>query len=103
MKRGNGEMAYPCLRHFVFSLFCLPHSSATVERTFSAVNLNKTKIRNRLSTSTLEALLRSKEYLKSKKCSCHDIKITPELRNRYFSNKYQNTEETNVPQDLQLV
>ena len=39
------------------SLLALPHSNADVERVFSQVFLIKTKHRNRLKTSTLDALL----------------------------------------------
>uniref|UniRef100_H3AIF5 HAT C-terminal dimerisation domain-containing protein n=1 Tax=Latimeria chalumnae TaxID=7897 RepID=H3AIF5_LATCH len=39
------------------TLLALPHSTAEVERLFSAVNLTKTDLRNKLSTSMLECLL----------------------------------------------
>lgn len=50
--------------HFVaLKLFSLPHSSATVERVFSQMNLNKTKVRNALREKTLNGILHSKEVL----------------------------------------
>ena len=51
MKSGDGNSMFPNLSSVMLNLLCLPHSSATVERVFSAVNRMKTKIRNRLSTS----------------------------------------------------
>ena len=51
------------LSHLVSGLLCRPHSSATAERIFSAVNNLKTKQQNRLSTKTLVGFLHSKQYL----------------------------------------
>jgi len=50
----------------------LPHSSAAVERLFSFVNLNKTNIRNRLSTDLLIAIHTSRLFRFS---SCFDFQI----------------------------
>jgi hypothetical protein len=50
MKLGNNEMAFPVLSRFVQNILCLPHSSANVERQFSAINLMKTKVRSKLET-----------------------------------------------------
>ncbi|CAH1383553.1 unnamed protein product, partial [Tenebrio molitor] len=63
MKLGNNEMAFPLLSRFVQNILCLPHSSANVERQFSAINLMKTKVRNKLETDTIHGLLHSKQYI----------------------------------------
>lgn len=55
---------FPLLTQFVQNLLILPHSSANVERLFSAINLMKTNIRNRLQTDTLTGLLYTKSGLK---------------------------------------
>lgn len=55
---------FPLLAQFAQNLLTLPHSSANVERLFSAINLMKTKIRNRLHTDTLTGLLYTKSGLK---------------------------------------
>lgn len=51
------EIKFPTVNLFVKSLLALPHSNADIERVFSKVALIKTKHRNRLKTSTLDALL----------------------------------------------
>ena len=51
------EIKFPTVSLFVKSLLALPHSNADVERVFSEVALIKTKHKNRLKTSTLDALL----------------------------------------------
>ena len=44
-------------------MLILPHSSACAGRTFSAVNLNKTKLRRKLGFNTLNALLCAKKVV----------------------------------------
>jgi hypothetical protein len=46
------------LASFVLGRLTIAHSTAAVERTFSIVSCVKTGLRNRLNTSTLEAILR---------------------------------------------
>ena len=45
------------------SLLSLPHSNAEVERLFSRVSLIKTKHRNKLKTSTVDAILMAQDSL----------------------------------------
>ncbi|VEN44313.1 unnamed protein product [Callosobruchus maculatus] len=45
------------LAEFTLSILSLPHSNAEVERLFSMMNIVKTKLRNRLSLQTLNAIL----------------------------------------------
>jgi hypothetical protein len=47
IKKGDGTPIISQLSQFVSILLTLPHSSACVERIFSVINLNKTKLRNR--------------------------------------------------------
>ncbi|CAH1111420.1 unnamed protein product [Psylliodes chrysocephalus] len=68
MKCGDESFMFPTLCEFIFNIMCLPHSSATVERTFSTINLNKTKIRNKLSTETLSGILHTKTLMKNENC-----------------------------------
>lgn len=53
MKHGDCSVAFPHLSKFIFSLLCLPHWRAAVERIFSSISALKTKQRNKLSASTL--------------------------------------------------
>ena len=52
---------YRSLARFVLEISSFPQSTAAVERTFSKLTLNKTKIRNRLSVNTLEAIIKVTE------------------------------------------
>lgn len=62
MKKGDDTVMFPTLSMFVQKLMCLPHSSATVERVFSAINLIKRKERNKLKSETLEVYFTQKEH-----------------------------------------
>ncbi|KYQ47881.1 hypothetical protein ALC60_13090 [Trachymyrmex zeteki] len=77
IKMGNNEMKFPKLSTFFITLHSLSHSSATVERIFSQINLCKTKIRNKLSTEILTGIMHSKNLLKP--ASCYDFEIEPNL------------------------
>ena len=58
---GTGTLQFGVLCTFMQSLLYLPHANVDVERVFSAVNLIKTKGRNRLHTRTVSALLKVKQ------------------------------------------
>ncbi|XP_063625602.1 E3 SUMO-protein ligase KIAA1586-like [Cydia splendana] len=67
------EEAFPTLSKFMNCLMVLPHSSAAVERVFSAINLNKTKQRNCLNTKTLCGIMHSKRLYNKSSCFAHNI------------------------------
>lgn len=73
LKHESGQSAFPMLRKFMDIIFCLPHSSAAAERGFSAINLNKTKIRNKLENETLCGILHTKALLKNTNCYNFDV------------------------------
>ena len=60
ISNGEGTLQFYTLSSFMGSLLCLPHANVDVERVFSSVNLVKTKMRNRLHTKTVGALLKVK-------------------------------------------
>lgn len=86
-KSGNGDPMFPNLSRLMLNLLCLPHSSATVERVFSAVNRLKTKLRNRLSTKTLSGILHTKRLLQDN--SCYDFAVSTEMVNMMDSKMYE--------------
>lgn len=62
-QRGDGNAMYPHKASFMLTLFCLPHSRATVKRAFSAINPMKATLRNRFSIKTLTGLLHTKRLV----------------------------------------
>lgn len=57
-KDSAGNNTFEELADFALEVLSLPWSNADVERVFSQLNLVKTKLRNRLITSTVNAVLR---------------------------------------------
>ncbi|CAF4809372.1 unnamed protein product [Pieris macdunnoughi] len=74
MHLGDGRKIFPNLTLTVLSFMCLPHSSASVERLFSQINLTKTKLRNQLSTPVISGGLHTKNILKNSNCFNFEIK-----------------------------
>ena len=60
LKKGDGTPLFPLVGNFMTKLLCLPHSSASVERVFSQINLLKTKTRNSLNTDSLIGMIHAK-------------------------------------------
>ncbi|XP_043271187.1 uncharacterized protein [Venturia canescens] len=62
----NDQIGYSFknLAKFVLNVISLPHSNAECERTFSAVNLIKTKTRNKLVTPTVNGVLLASQRVK---------------------------------------
>ena len=65
------QKRFPTISKLTTTLLSLPHSNADVERVFSHVTNIKTKMRNSMKTTTLEALIVTKLALPS---SCVDFK-----------------------------
>ena len=61
---GTEEAQFTTLCKFMKCLLVLPHSNADTVRVFSQVNLIKTKLRNRMKTKTVSALLSAKGGIK---------------------------------------
>lgn len=77
IQSGDGTQMFNILSDFVFTILCLPHSSANVERIFSDYNLTKTKLRANLNTDTTSGLLHTRQYLQGK--NCYEFTIQKEL------------------------
>ena len=74
LKKGDDSPLFPLVGNFMKKLLCLPHSSASVERVFSQVNLMKTKVRNSLSTDSLNGMLHAKKKIEN--ASADNFKVT---------------------------
>ncbi|CAG5019967.1 unnamed protein product [Parnassius apollo] len=72
LRNGDESQTFPTLCELVNKLLCLPHSSAAVERLFSAINIMKTKLRNRISTTTIKGVL----HTKSEITDCYSFEAT---------------------------
>lgn len=89
LKKGDGTLAFPELIKVVSMFLSLPHSSACVERVFSTINLNKTKLRNRLGANTLSGLLHTKRCIKKDGKECYNFEIPPQMISKHNNDMYK--------------
>ncbi|KAK4299842.1 hypothetical protein Pmani_027914 [Petrolisthes manimaculis] len=84
-KNACAENCYRELATIALNSYCIPLSTAFVERVFSHVTNVKTKARNRLSTSSLEAILRIRSHMFVHDICCQKFKVTDKMI-RLFTN-----------------
>jgi hypothetical protein len=90
IKKGDGTLAYENIIRLVKYILVIPHSSATVERIFSAINLNKTKTRGRLENETLSALRHGKSILKRMSQTCYNFQPPKSMFSLFSTGEYKN-------------
>ena len=74
------------IAYFMLQVTALPQSTAEVERTFSKVNANKTKLRSRLAVQTMEAMLKcSKAFPSAFEVNRRMINLHGEARRNYMA------------------
>lgn len=86
-KDAAGNNPFAELAAFATKLLSLPHSNADIERVFSQVNLVKTKLRNSLSTSTLNAILYVRFGLKRVNKCCHTYDVPDVILRKIGTNE----------------
>lgn len=71
------------ISRFALDCLVLPHANADCERVFSKVNLTKTRIRNKLATQSIDALLLTCDAVKeSKSKNCTDFAPSDDMLRR---------------------
>ena len=92
---------------FVLEVLCSSTSNAVAERVFSIMNATKTKIRNRMQLKLLNAILRIKITLYSKKKCCKDFQATDSMVQDFNSKiMYQSKEAeeaVNREEELEVI
>ncbi|XP_062550541.1 uncharacterized protein LOC134215347 [Armigeres subalbatus] len=101
IQTNDGKIKFPLMAKLMKAILSLPHSSAAAERIFSAQNLNKTKLRNKLRNKSMVGILRTKDWLKVHG-SPESVEIPPDMREKYNSKMYD-TEECEAEEDFRDV
>jgi Domain of unknown function (DUF4371)/hAT family C-terminal dimerisation region len=97
---ASGEHDFHDLGNFALSLLALPFSNASVERTFSQMNLIKSKLRNKMQQSLLENLLHIRAYMARNNICCNNFQPTTSMMSRFTSDMYENNATENFPENL---
>ena len=92
-----GEKCYQELATIALNSYCIPLSTAFVERVFSHVTNIKTKARNKLCTSSLDSILRIRTHLHNKDICCRNFKVTEKMLALFTSQMYRGTADMNIP------
>ncbi|XP_067295921.1 protein FAM200A-like [Pseudorasbora parva] len=88
-----GDQDFYELGSFALSLLALPFSNAAVERTFSEMNLIKTKLRSRMKDTLLENILRIRAFMQRHGICCHQFEPTKEMLALFNTNMYDKEQE----------
>ncbi|KAH9374497.1 hypothetical protein HPB48_011727 [Haemaphysalis longicornis] len=75
-KDACGENPFAELAAFAMSMLVLPYSNAEVEKTFSQLNIVKSKLRNKLKPETTNAILVVRAGLKRHQKRCFDYELS---------------------------
>jgi hypothetical protein len=76
-KNAGDSPAFQNIAQFALIILSFPNSNAVVERVFSIMNTVKTKVRNKMKTEMLTAILRIKTHLYSRNLCCRGFSVTP--------------------------
>lgn len=79
---AGGYKKFGHISKLVLALMSLPFSNASVERTFSVVNIIKDKLRNRMSVETADTILRIRNNLPN---GCLTFEPTKDMLNKFNS------------------
>ena len=82
LENSCGEKRFGNISKLVLSLLSIPFSNATVERSFSILNIVKDKLRNRMSIKTANAILRVRYSLKN---GCPNFQPSEAMLRRFKS------------------
>jgi hypothetical protein len=94
-KNAGDSPAFQNIAQFALIILSFPNSNAVVERVFSIMNTVKTKVRNKMKTEMLTAILRIKTHLYSRNLCCRGFSVTPLMLQKFTTSVMYNnkTEE----------
>ena len=101
-KDSAGQSRFMNVSELALSLYSLPYSNAEVERIFSKMNYFKSKVRNRMSSPTIDALIRVEGGLRWRKEECHNFTVTKEMKLKFNNTIYQIHKDDDFLPDIDL-
>ena len=82
-KDSTGQSRFENISQLALSLYSLPYSNADVERIFSKMNYLMSKVRNRMGSPTIDALIRVESAPRWRKDECHDFTVSREMKSKF--------------------
>ncbi|CAI6356269.1 unnamed protein product [Macrosiphum euphorbiae] len=105
-KGADNNNPFNELANLALTIWCIPWSNAACERIFSQMNKVKTKLRNRMKTPLLIALLDIRSGLKRNKKCCHNFSLPDAVLKNIGTNEVYINDETDelaVDEDIALL
>jgi 3'-phosphoadenosine 5'-phosphosulfate sulfotransferase len=78
---------------FAFKMLSVPSSNAVVERSFSVMNIIKSKLRNKMLLELLNAIMTIKFHFYVNNICCKDFQPTQDMISRFTSKKYESEQD----------
>ena len=97
-KDAADEPVFRELAMFALSMLSLPLSNAAVERTFSQMNIIKSKTRNKMKQPMLEAILHVRGYMARNKRCCNEFQPSQSMFGRFNAAIYDNMDRNELPE-----
>ena len=98
---ASGSKRFGHISSLALALYSLPYSNAEVERIFSKLNYFKSKLRNKLKSATVSALIHIDCGLTMRKEHCYNFTVTDLMKRKFnASTIYQVSAEDNILGDL---
>ncbi len=77
----------------VLGILSMVHSTASVERVFSYVNIIHDKVRNSMKLESLQAVLRVRLFLKNRGKCCNDLIVSEKMLSKFNVSMYSTKED----------
>ena len=98
---ASGAKRYGNISSLALALYSLPYSNAENERIFSTLNYFKSKLRNKMKSAKVAALIYTDCDLTSRQEKCYNFTVTDSMKKKFNANTtYQISNEDDILQDL---
>ena len=82
-KDAAGEPRFANLAQLALALYSLPYSNAEVERIFSKMNHYKSKVRNKMGSPSIDAVIRVDCGLRWRNETCYQFRVSNEMKQKF--------------------
>lgn len=89
LKNASGDLLFKNISLYAFTLLSLPSSNASVERSFSIMNIVKSKLRNQMMLKLLNSIMLIKSYFHVHSLCCKTFEPTTDMFHNFNSTMYK--------------
>ena len=98
---ASGAKRFGNISSLALAFYFLPYSNAEVERIFPKLNYFKSKLRNKMKSATVAALIHTDCGLTLRQEKCYNFTVTDSMKKKFNANTiYQISNENDILKDL---